>query len=104
MFLVREPARLGNRLDSIGCFLEPAPRRVDTDCFYGLRRSAAARLRIEPGEVPGAHVHTFRKRLDSKVILQMLRDPLLQLGEPVRIRLRLRGKQGAVLGLAARAL
>jgi hypothetical protein len=78
LLLVREAAIFSNRRDSIRRFLQPTPCCVYAYCLDGFRRSAAARLGIKPGEVPGAHVYTFRKRLDPKVAVQMLRNPLFQ--------------------------
>src|SRR5262249_41915633 len=64
-------------------------------------RSATAGLRIKPRKVPRAHMYTLCKRLDPEVAFQMFLNPLFQFAEHVRIRLRLCGKQGAVLRLAA---
>src|SRR5215831_16003717 len=71
LFLVGETTVVRNRRDSIRCFLEAAPRCIYADCLDGFRRGAAARLRIKPREVPGAHVYTLRKRLDPEVAFQI---------------------------------
>src|SRR5262249_59071565 len=76
-------------------------RGVNAYGLDGFGGRPAARLRIEPRKIPGAHVYTFCKGLDPEVAFQVFRNPLFQVAEHVRIRLRLCCKQSAVLGLAA---
>src|SRR5262249_29156837 len=103
LLFVGEATVFSDRRDSIHSFLQSASCCVDTYCLDGFRRGPAARLGIKTCEVSRAHMYTFRKRLDSEVVFQMFSDPLFQVVKHVRIRLRLCGKQGAVLRLATSA-